>query len=256
MNRMPHFRRRAVRKTGPARAFASLDRPRHRQPQSALGRLAVILGHLVPGVAAYWLLRSARETLERWGLSSAEAQIGVIMTGVMLSMGVATFVLTRQFDGLGLRDTLRLTGLARFDAVAILHAVGLWALVLAVPRVLGYEDDLRSLVESAGWLALPSWHFQLIDGFRRLSVPVGALAITANLICEELWFRGYLQDKLGFLGRSSWIAAGLLFTLYHVFEASIVYPNFLGGLALAGLWGIRRDLWACILLHALLNASG
>ena len=38
-------------------------------------------------------------------------------------------------------------------------------------------------------------------------------ALGANLICEELWFRGYLQDKLAFLGRGSWVGAGLLFTL-------------------------------------------
>ena len=65
---------------------------------------------------------------------------------------------------------------------------------------------------------------------------------------------GYLQDKLRFLGRVSWIAAGLLFILYHVFEAPVAYPGILGGLGLAGLWALRHDLWSCILLHALLNA--
>lgn len=39
-------------------------------------------------------------------------------------------------------------------------------------------------------------------------------------------------------------------------EAPIVYPSFLGGLALAGLWALRRNLWPCVLLHALSNASG
>lgn len=77
----------------------------------------------------------------------------------------------------------------------------------------------------------------------------------ANLVCEELWFRGYLQDKLAFLGSRSWVGAGLLFTLYHVFEAPIVYPGFVGGLALAGLWALRGNLVSCILLHALLTAS-
>ena len=56
--------------------------------------------------------------------------------------------------------------------------------------------------------------------------------------------------------RGSWVGAGLLSTLYHVFEAPVVYPAFLGGLGLAGLWALRRNLWPCLLLHALFTASG
>ena len=211
--------------------------------------------HLIPGLLAYGLLRTVRLPLQRvMDISSAEAQIGVTMTTIMLMMGLATFAFARILDRLTLRETLRFTGLARFDLLAALLAVAFWAVVLVVPRILGYEDAIRSLVERVDWLALPSWHFQLNDGFRRLPLAVGAFAITANLVCEELWFRGYLQDKLSFLGKAGWVVAGLLFTLYHVFEAPIVYPGFLAGLALAGLWALRRDLWSCILLHALLNA--
>ena len=152
------------------------------------------------------------------------------------------------------RAVTRLTGLTHFDWVAIVLAVGIWLAVLAVSSILGYEAGLRALVERVEWLALPRWHFQRSDGFTQLAPALGAFALVANVVCEELWFRGYLQDKLRFLGRGSWIVAGLLFTLYHVFEAPIAYPGVLGALALAGLWATRRNLWSCMLLHALLNA--
>ena len=93
----------------------------------------------------------------------------------------------------------------------------------------------------------------------RVKLPYSAsggspFALIANVVGEELWFRGYLQDKLRFSGSLSWVGAGLLFTLYHVFEAPVAYPGILGASALAGLWALRRDLWSCMLLHALCNA--
>jgi membrane protease YdiL (CAAX protease family) len=225
------------------------------QPKTTAGKSAVLALHLLPGLLAYLLLRAARQPLQDLlRLTSAEAQIGVIMTGIMLLMAAATFASARLFDGLSPRDTLRLIGVTRFDPLAVVLAVAIWLVVLGVPWIIDYENELRTLLERFKWLSLPSWHFQLTDGFRQLSPLLGSFALAANVVCEELWFRGYLQDKLRFLGKLSWVAAGLLFTLYHVFEAPIVYPAFFGGLALSGLWALRRDLWSCIVLHALLNA--
>ena len=231
------------------------DRTPPWQPETLTARLCVVALHLLPGILAYGLLRTVREPLQDLlGISSVEVQIGIIMTGVMLLMGAATFVFARVLDGLTPRDALRRTGVTSFDPVGVLVALAIWLVVLAVPAIVGYEDDLRSLVEGVDWLALPNWHFQANDGFRQLPPILGAVALAANLVCEELWFRGYLQDKLQFIGRFSWLVAGLLFILYHVFEAPIAYPGLIGGLGLAGLWAMRRDLWSCILLHALLNA--
>jgi membrane protease YdiL (CAAX protease family) len=225
------------------------------QPRSATARAFVVALHLAPGVLAYVLLRTVREPLQDLlGLTSAEAQIGAIMTGVMLLMAAATFACARLVDGLGARRTLHATGVTRFDSVAIVLAVAIWLAVIAASSLLGYEHDIRAIVERVDWLALPPWHFQRIDGFTELAPLVAGFALVANVMCEELWFRGYLQDKLVFLGPLSWVGGGLLFTLYHVFEAPVAYPGVLGGLALAGLWAARRDLWSCVLLHALLNA--
>ncbi len=225
------------------------------QPETLVARAAVVALHLLPGVLAYVLLRTAREPLQReLGITSAEAQIGVIMTGVMLLMGAATFGFAKAVDGRSPGHALRLVGARGVDPRGLVAAVAIWLVVVAVPLIVDYEDAVRSLVEGVDWLALPSWHFQATDGFQQLPPLLGVFALAANLLCEELWFRGYLQDKLRFLGRLGWVAAGLLFILYHVFEAPVAYPGILGGLGLAGLWAWRHDLWSCVLLHALLNA--
>ncbi|HVL03874.1 MAG TPA: hypothetical protein VM386_05495, partial [Acidimicrobiales bacterium] len=146
-----------------------------------------------------------RQPLERLlAASSAEAQIGLIMTGVMLLMGTGAIVFARLLDGIGPRAFLQRIGLNRFDPVGLTLAIVMSALVFIVPAILDYEDDLRRLVEDVDWLALPAWHFQRINGFTQLSPLIGGFALAANVVCEEMWFRGYLQDKLSFLGRFSW----------------------------------------------------
>lgn len=225
------------------------------RPETLASRVFVVALHLLPGVLAYLLLRIGREPLQSLlGISSAEAQIGIIMTGVMLLMGVATLLCAKTIDGFGPGEALRAAGFTRFDSVAVVVAAAIWLAVIAIPSIFDYEDKLRAVIEGIDWLALPPWHFQRTDGFRQLPPLLAAFALSANLVCEEVWFRGYLQDKLEFFGRFSWVVAGLLFILYHVFEAPVAYPGLLGGLGLAGLWAMRRDLWSCILLHGLLNA--
>ncbi|MDQ4082305.1 MAG: hypothetical protein M3123_05385, partial [Actinomycetota bacterium] len=100
-------------------------------------RICVVVLHLAPGLLAYFLLRTAREPLQKaLGLTSAEAQIGVIVTAVMLLMAAATVVCARLVDGLGPRDVLRITGIHRFDWVAVALAVLIWLAVLATSSIL------------------------------------------------------------------------------------------------------------------------
>ena len=135
----------------------------------------------------------------------------------------------------------------------MLLAGGLAVAVLLAPTERLYEDAVRTWLQNS-WLGLPAWHFQRTDAFGQLPEAVAAFALLTNIVGEELWFRGYLYAKLSFLGRWTWPTASLLFTAYHIFQAPVAYPNVLGSLALAGLYALRRDLWSCVLLHALLQA--
>ncbi|MDP9005869.1 MAG: hypothetical protein M3N15_02985 [Actinomycetota bacterium] len=180
------------------------DPPGGWQPRTVVARAGVVALHVAPGLLAYALLRIAREPLQAaLGITSAEVQIGVIMTGVMVGMAAATFASSRLLDGLGPRQALRLVAADRLDAVGLLLAVVIWVGVLAVSSILDFEEDLRVLVEHVDWLALPEWHFQRIDGFLQLPPVLGGFALMANVVGEELWFRGYLQDKLRFSGGSA-----------------------------------------------------
>ena len=217
-------------------------------------RVVTIALHLVPGVVAYLLLHFARRPLgDALGLSEDSVQLAT-MTGVMLMLAAGAFIGPLALDRLSAAEAVDLLGLRRLDPIGFVVAAVLAAILLLLPTDRWYADDVSAWLQTIEWLDLDRWHFQRTDAF--LAVPgwFAGAALICNLVGEELWFRGYLQPKLSFLGRWTWVAGGTLFTAYHVFEAPLVYPNLLGGLALAGLYALRRDLWSCVVLHALLQA--
>jgi membrane protease YdiL (CAAX protease family) len=241
------------------------DDERHGAPPQTLprpaatpaGRAAAVALHVAPGVVAYALLHHARVPLQQiLGLSSAVVQIGVIMTGavMLLMLGGGALALARAWDRLAFAETLRAAGATRLDWAALALAVALWGALIAVPDDRLYGDRLAAWLQRQPVLEMPAWHFQVSGGFAQLPPVLAAVALVANVVCEELYFRGYLFAKLSFLGPATWLVTGLLFTSYHVFQAPLSYPGVLGGLALAGLYQLRGNLWACVLLHTLLQA--
>ena len=222
---------------------------------AGITRLAIVALHLVPGVAAYALLHLARRPLsELLGVSDATAQIGM-MTAVMFSMAVAAFLIPVRAERWSLPETVRILGLRRWDPWGLALA-GVFALVLLMlPTERWYEQGLAERLQGIEFLDLDRWHFQETGAFLEVPAWFAAVALLANIVGEELWFRGYLQPRLSLPRSSEWLAAGLLFMAYHVFEAPTAYPKFLGGLALAALYALRRDIWSCMTLHALLQAQ-
>ena len=221
---------------------------------SAAAKLAVVTAHLAPGVVAYLLLHHAREPISRTlRIGEATAQVGIIMTSIMIALGGAALLAPRLVDRLPRRDVIAMLGLTRVDPAGLLIACVFAGVVLLAPTEWLYEDAFGAWLQGS-WLALPSWHFQRTAAFSEIPPAVAAVALLANIVGEELWFRAYLYPKLAFLGGWTWPVAGLLFIAYHVFQAPVTYPGFLGGLALTGLYALRRDLWSCVLLHALLQA--
>ena len=241
--------RSAYRSSAPADAVACRVVAR-----SSSAKLAVVAAHLIPAVAALVLPHHAREPISRaLGVGQAAAQVGVIMTSIMVTLVAAALVAPRLVDRLPDRDVITLLGLTRVDRGGLLIASLFAAVVWLVPTEQLYEDAFSGWLQDS-WLGLPAWHFQRTAAFGEIPPWVAAVALLANLMGEELWFRGYLYPKLTFLAGWTWPVAGVLFVAYHVFQAPVAYPGFLGGLALAGLYALRRDLWSCVLLHALLQA--
>lgn len=79
-------------------------------------------------------------------------------------------------------------------------------------------------------------------------------------VCEEFLYRGYLIEELGGLIRRRKLAgcvSVVVFALAHAprFGWSLdLLPAAIGGCALTILYFRRDNLWACMLLHALINS--
>ncbi len=76
------------------------------------------------------------------------------------------------------------------------------------------------------------------------------IGLAFNIICEEIYYRGYLLPRMhGAFGRWDWVANGVLFTLKHVYQPWL-YPGILvGGLCFAFAAGPLGSLPLAMVYH-------
>ena len=79
-------------------------------------------------------------------------------------------------------------------------------------------------------------------------------------ITEEILFRGYPIERLQELTGNVWVAAAmplLVFVLAHLggWSAGHLVGVLFGGVLLAGLYLVTRDLVACMITHALIDST-
>jgi CAAX protease family protein len=107
--------------------------------------------------------------------------------------------------------------------------------------------------------------FRSLVGNERLLALWIALSWTLAAIVEELSFRGWLMDRLAELGHfapTSWavsaLATSALFGILHGYQGlSGMIATGLTGLVIAGVYfATRRNLWACIVAHGVLDSAG
>jgi membrane protease YdiL (CAAX protease family) len=133
---------------------------------------------------------------------------------------------------MGWRDALAGVG-------GTIAGLALGGLATAVVRLPSSLTDLQSVA------ALP------------LSLRVGVVLTAA--FCEEFMYRGFGIEELALLIRNRWLAGMVslvFFTLAHAglygFSAALIIPGATGAvLTLLYLW--RRNLFSCILMHALID---
>ena len=76
-----------------------------------------------------------------------------------------------------------------------------------------------------------------------------------NVVGEELWWRGYiLPRQVAGMGSRAWIANGVLWCGFHVFQPWDVLPLVPIALGLAFFAQRRQSAWIGIIAHAALNA--
>ena len=104
---------------------------------------------------------------------------------------------------------------------------------------------LSALVQAVPLFHVPRWSIFGGDPAALYAFPPFALALLfiGNFLGEELYYRGYLMKKSGFLGRANWVFNPFLFALYNLWQIPFTWP--LIGLVLAfGLlmWLRKRSL--------------
>ena len=122
-------------------------------------------------------------------------------------------------------------------------------------------DWLRNVIPwgPPAWMAefMTRTHFQglpLADNW--WPVLVYFVQYAFNVLGEELWWRGYIlpkQEKA--LGRSAWLANGLLWNLFHWFFYWNLIPLLPSCLALTWLTQRSKNTWTGIIGHGILNGA-
>ena len=231
------------------------------QARTMGGKLFYLFMHLMPGLLAFGLINvplvhAAGLRLTGW---SDPIYQGTCLIGVVFAWhAIVPLLVLRWADGLSLRESLAFLSLRKFDAKGFLVVMPVVFVVYTlvslpymqylfpaltdwVARIPGLDPPTYSIFRdpSGVYALLPAWFL--------------AFGLIGNFLCEELYFRGYLMKKIGFLGRWAWVANSALFALYHVWQAPTTWALF-GLVFFFGLlmqW--RKNLYPLIAFHFLVN---
>lgn len=128
----------------------------------------------------------------------------------------------------------------------------LWRGVLAYILVLGASMVSGVLLESIGLKSLRSLQ-PLIKGYS--FVTLSGLFLTGTFL-EEVFYRGYLIERMTILTGHKWVAASVswfLFTLVHLkfFGLGPTIDTSIISAALVLLYIKEKSIWPCIVLHGI-----
>ena len=220
-------------------------------------KIFFILIHLVPGLLGYLGIHYLRLPLMALtGLSSKNVQWLFILTLGIGWMIILPIILLMRVDKLSFRDTLRFLGFSRPDwagTLLVMPIITVIAVVLAAPFVIYIYPSLYEWLNAVPALHIPEWHIT----HEFYNFPLGQLLVVliANYLGEEIYFRGYLMKKIGFLGVWTWLASNVLFELYHIHQAPNNWPYVLIAFILPfGLlmqW--RKSIYPVIAFHVIVN---
>lgn len=140
-------------------------------------------------------------------------------------------------------------------------------LVVGIAGLLAY----RSLQGLTGWFmgiwpfGFPSWAPHFAGDGTFFDVPLAqnswliivfVIIYMANVVGEELWWRGYiLPRQVGAMGKNAWVANGLLWSFFHVFQAWDIISLIPIALGIAFMSQYRMSVWLAITAHAVLNCQ-
>ncbi len=184
---------------------------------------------------------------------------GLYMVGVTLLWHLFfPFIVLNRVEKRSFRQILSFLGLDHFDAKGFFLIVPLFFLVytaVSLPFMRFAYPVLVEWINSVPWLRVPS--YSIFQGTSIYLLPGWMLLLFAlgNFVGEEVYFRGYLLKKIGFLGSWAWVVNSMLFALYHMWQPAMTWPLILLSVAFGLLMRWRKNLYPLILFHFLANIA-
>ncbi|MDX2059833.1 MAG: CPBP family intramembrane glutamic endopeptidase [Gemmatimonadales bacterium] len=179
--------------------------------------------------------------------------LGTMAIGWELAM---PFVWLRR-DGLSFRQSLDFLGFRSIDLKGLLIVGPLLLLALTVlggPYLLWGYEPVRAWLDRWAPIHMPPWHILYYGYYNFPALPL-AIVVIGNFLGEEVYFRGYLLKRLGFLGPRAWLASNFLFLSYHLWQAPVNWAYlpifFLIPFGQAMSW--RKSIWVPVAIHVALN---
>lgn len=236
------------------------DFERYTVSQVGLKTKLLLVGlHFLPGIIFSFILFSVMPYLAATQADLFLAQVFLVFVFLLGMELLIAQIYCRTREGRSLGSTFISFGVIAFNHKIISKAL-LWS-AISVVVMKGYLWLAGPTIEKfrdLPVLALPSWHYQ------NLEMPAYPAAVKASLLAcmlafnvfaEEIYFRGFLLERLKFLGRSAFLVNGVLFILYHVFQARVSYPLLPFGILVSGYYALFRNVWGAMLIHLVLNIA-
>jgi hypothetical protein len=227
--------------------------------QLPFGRAVAL--HLLPGTLTMAALLAVAPPLLRAGWPLALAyQVAAALVGIPVMLGVIGWHARRATGRAGLWAAIRYRGpQPLWVYLAVLVPMLAWAFGL-----LFANGPLREYLARNVFAWLPAY---LLPDWQPPAPPDRALLLAALVlqllvdgfaapVAEELYFRGFLLPRLGYLG--AWAPAfnAALFTVQHWWQPYNWAQIFLIMLPLVYLVWWRRSVWISVVMHCIANSIG
>jgi hypothetical protein len=171
--------------------------------------------------------------------------IGLALVGEWVALSFLVFVWIPKVE----KKNMASTGLGKFKRRHLVWGVLVYLLVLVPSFISGF------VLQSVGLPSLRSLQ-PLIKGYG--FVTLFGLFLTGTLL-EEVFYRGYLIERMTVLTKHRWVAAfvsWLLFTLVHLkfFGLGPTIDTSVISAALVLLYLKEKSIWPCIVVHGINDA--
>lgn len=221
-------------------------------------QVQTVLLHLAPGL--FGLI--AVKVLTPWLMGPTGIRPHWIQFILLGSMAIGweltmPFVWLRR-EGLTFRESLESLGLLAVDwkGLALFAPLSVIAVtVVGFPYLAYGYEPVRLWLNQWSPIAMPEWHI-LNWGYYNFPLLPLVIVFVGNFLGEEVYFRGYLLKRLGWLGPvKSALVSNALFCTYHFWQAPVNWaylPVFwLLPFGFGMIW--RKSLWVTVAVHVMIN---